>query len=43
MKYGLHAPNFGSFGDPRTLASLARDAEEAGWDGFFIWDQLMWT
>ncbi len=43
MKYGLHAPNFGTFGDPRTLATLARDAEEAGWDGFFIWDQLMWT
>jgi alkanesulfonate monooxygenase SsuD/methylene tetrahydromethanopterin reductase-like flavin-dependent oxidoreductase (luciferase family) len=43
MNYGLHTPNFGTFGDPRTLATLARDAEEAGWDGFFIWDQLIWT
>jgi alkanesulfonate monooxygenase SsuD/methylene tetrahydromethanopterin reductase-like flavin-dependent oxidoreductase (luciferase family) len=40
MQYGLHLPNFGPYGDPRVLADLARDAERAGWDGFFIWDHL---
>ena len=27
-------------GDPRTVAGLARDAEEAGWDGVFYWDGI---
>jgi alkanesulfonate monooxygenase SsuD/methylene tetrahydromethanopterin reductase-like flavin-dependent oxidoreductase (luciferase family) len=40
MKYGLYLPNFGAFGDVRLLAELARDAEKAGWDGFFIWDHI---
>lgn len=41
MKYGVHLPNFGAFGDARVLADLAREAEEAGWDGFFLWDHLL--
>lgn len=41
MKYGLHLPNFGAFGDARLLVSLARDAEDAGWDGFFLWDHQL--
>jgi alkanesulfonate monooxygenase SsuD/methylene tetrahydromethanopterin reductase-like flavin-dependent oxidoreductase (luciferase family) len=41
MKYGLHLPNFGSYADARLLADLARAAEEAGWDGFFLWDHLL--
>lgn len=40
MKYAIYVPNFGPFGDARLLAKLARDAEEAGWDGFFIWDHI---
>ncbi len=40
MKYGVYLPNFGAFGDARTLARLAQEAEEAGWDGFFIWDHI---
>ncbi len=31
-------PNFGDFADPRVVADLARRAEEAGWDGLFVWD-----
>ena len=27
-------------GDPRELIRLARDVEDAGWDGFFLWDHL---
>ena len=38
MKYGLDIPTAGTYADPRKLAELAAEAEEAGWDGFFIWD-----
>ena len=40
IRYGVYLPNFGPFGNARTLARLAHDAEEAGWDGFFIWDHI---
>lgn len=40
MRYGLSVPNFGDYGDPRVLVELAMDAEDAGWDGFFLWDHL---
>jgi alkanesulfonate monooxygenase SsuD/methylene tetrahydromethanopterin reductase-like flavin-dependent oxidoreductase (luciferase family) len=33
-------PNFGDYFDPRTLAETAREAESAGWDGFFLWDHV---
>lgn len=42
MHYGITIPNFGPFFDVRVLADLARDAEQAGWDGFFIWDHVYW-
>jgi alkanesulfonate monooxygenase SsuD/methylene tetrahydromethanopterin reductase-like flavin-dependent oxidoreductase (luciferase family) len=42
MKYGIHCPNFGTYGDPRLLVELGREAEEAGWDGYFLWDHLLW-
>jgi hypothetical protein len=40
MQYGLYLPNFGAWGDPVAMVDLARDAERAGWDGFFIWDHI---
>jgi len=40
MKFGLDIPTTGTFADTRKLADLAADAEEAGWDGFFLWDIL---
>jgi alkanesulfonate monooxygenase SsuD/methylene tetrahydromethanopterin reductase-like flavin-dependent oxidoreductase (luciferase family) len=40
MKYAINVPNFDEYGDPRTLVSLAQEAETAGWDGFFVWDHL---
>ena len=40
MQYGLTLPNVGMYGDACTLSDLARLAEEAGWDGFFLWDTL---
>ena len=40
MRYALDLPNMGPFADPRLLVELARDAEQAGWDGLFLWDHL---
>lgn len=40
MKTALYLPNFGSWGDPAALVSLAVEAETHGWDGFFIWDHI---
>ncbi len=40
MRFGVYVPNFGPYGDARVLAELAHEAEEAGWDGFFLWDQV---
>jgi hypothetical protein len=40
MNTGLYLPNFGSWGDPTVMVSLAIDAEANGWDGFFIWDHI---
>jgi alkanesulfonate monooxygenase SsuD/methylene tetrahydromethanopterin reductase-like flavin-dependent oxidoreductase (luciferase family) len=41
MQYGIYTPNYGAEISARALADLAREAEEAGWDGFFIWDQIL--
>ena len=43
MKFAIYVPNFAAFGDARVLAELASDAEDAGWDGFFIWDHVLWS
>jgi alkanesulfonate monooxygenase SsuD/methylene tetrahydromethanopterin reductase-like flavin-dependent oxidoreductase (luciferase family) len=40
MQFAINTPNFGQYGDAHILAELAREAEEAGWDGFFIWDHI---
>jgi alkanesulfonate monooxygenase SsuD/methylene tetrahydromethanopterin reductase-like flavin-dependent oxidoreductase (luciferase family) len=40
MRFGVYLPNFGAFGDAQRVADLAREAEEAGWDGFFLWDHV---
>lgn len=41
MKFGLSLPPFGDYADPHYLADMASKAEAAGWDGFFIWDHMM--
>ena len=40
MKHALYAPNFGTFGDVKQLVEFAKAADDAGWDGFFLWDHL---
>jgi alkanesulfonate monooxygenase SsuD/methylene tetrahydromethanopterin reductase-like flavin-dependent oxidoreductase (luciferase family) len=42
MKHALFLPVFGELSDPRTVASIAHDAEAAGWDGVFVWDHLFY-
>ncbi|WP_217428198.1 LLM class flavin-dependent oxidoreductase [Microlunatus speluncae] len=37
MRFGISLPNGGEAG---SLVQLAVDAEQAGWDGFFLWDHL---
>jgi alkanesulfonate monooxygenase SsuD/methylene tetrahydromethanopterin reductase-like flavin-dependent oxidoreductase (luciferase family) len=40
MHFGIDVSNYGRFGDPALLVDLAVETEEAGWDGFYIWDHL---
>ena len=40
MRFSVNIPCFGDFADPRTVARVATAAEEAGWDGLFVWDHL---
>ncbi len=40
MKYALDVSTAGAYADPRTLADLAAEAEDSGWDGFFVWDAV---
>lgn len=41
MRFGLLLPTQGPYADVRLLAALAHDADQAGWDGVFIWDELL--
>ena len=41
MRYAVNVPNFDEYADPRTAAALAAQAEAAGWDGFFVWDHMV--
>jgi len=41
MRYAIDLPPFGPLADIRLLAEVANEAEQAGWDGFFLWDHLV--
>ncbi len=38
MQYGITLHNTGGASDPRVPTELAVEAEQAGWDGVFLWD-----
>lgn len=40
MQFAIDLPPFGPFSDPNLVADLARESEDAGWDGFFLWDHI---
>lgn len=42
VRSGLFLPLFDDLADPVVVAGLAAEAEEAGWHGFFVWDQVRW-
>jgi alkanesulfonate monooxygenase SsuD/methylene tetrahydromethanopterin reductase-like flavin-dependent oxidoreductase (luciferase family) len=42
MRSGIYVPLFDELSDPRLVTRLAVEAEEAGWDGVFVWDHVDW-
>jgi alkanesulfonate monooxygenase SsuD/methylene tetrahydromethanopterin reductase-like flavin-dependent oxidoreductase (luciferase family) len=42
VKRAIDVAPFGELADPRVLAELAIAAEERGWDGFFVWDHIVY-
>ena len=40
IRCAVYLPLFTPFGHPRIIVDLARDAEQAGWDGVFVWDDI---
>ena len=40
MKFGIEIVPFGEFADPRWVVRLAQAAEEAGWEGLWVWDHI---
>jgi alkanesulfonate monooxygenase SsuD/methylene tetrahydromethanopterin reductase-like flavin-dependent oxidoreductase (luciferase family) len=42
IRFGIHIPNFGHFGEPSAVVEIAQTAERGGWDGLFIWDHIRW-
>jgi alkanesulfonate monooxygenase SsuD/methylene tetrahydromethanopterin reductase-like flavin-dependent oxidoreductase (luciferase family) len=39
---GLFVPLFDELADAALVARLSAEAEEGGWDGFFVWDHIRW-
>ena len=42
MRSGLFVPLFDELADPAIVARVSAEAEEAGWDGVFVWDHVRW-
>ena len=42
MKYAIDVPPFEELSDPRLVAEFAAAAEQRGWDGFFVWDHIVY-
>jgi alkanesulfonate monooxygenase SsuD/methylene tetrahydromethanopterin reductase-like flavin-dependent oxidoreductase (luciferase family) len=40
LRWGLSLALAGELAEPAVVASVAADAEAAGWDGVFVWDHL---
>jgi len=40
MQSAIDLPLFGPFSNPSLVAELAHEAEDAGWNGFFVWDHI---
>ena len=42
MRFAIGIPTVREYADPALLIELARSAEDAGWDGVFLWDHLVY-
>jgi alkanesulfonate monooxygenase SsuD/methylene tetrahydromethanopterin reductase-like flavin-dependent oxidoreductase (luciferase family) len=42
MPSGLFVPIFDQLANPALVARLSAEAEDAGWNGFFVWDHVRW-
>lgn len=42
LRSALFLPIFDELASPLVLAQLAAEAEDAGWDGVFLWDHVRW-
>jgi alkanesulfonate monooxygenase SsuD/methylene tetrahydromethanopterin reductase-like flavin-dependent oxidoreductase (luciferase family) len=42
LRRGLYLAPFDELADPRTLVDLAVRADERGWNGFFLWDHILY-
>jgi alkanesulfonate monooxygenase SsuD/methylene tetrahydromethanopterin reductase-like flavin-dependent oxidoreductase (luciferase family) len=42
VKHAIYVAPFDELADPRVLADLAAAAEGRGWDGFFVWDHIVY-
>lgn len=40
MKHAINLPAIGNLADPLALIEIAQAADENGWDGLFLWDNL---
>lgn len=41
MRHAIYLPLFGALADPHAVTDIATAAEEAGWDGLFVWDHVL--
>ena len=42
VQYGLDFPPFNELSDPHVVMEIAAAAEDAGWDGVFVWDHILY-
>jgi alkanesulfonate monooxygenase SsuD/methylene tetrahydromethanopterin reductase-like flavin-dependent oxidoreductase (luciferase family) len=42
VRTALFLPLFGELAEPGLMVDLAVEAEEAGWDGLFVWDHMLY-
>jgi alkanesulfonate monooxygenase SsuD/methylene tetrahydromethanopterin reductase-like flavin-dependent oxidoreductase (luciferase family) len=40
VRFAIDFPISGEYSDPCLLAALARESEDSGWDGCFVWDHI---
>jgi alkanesulfonate monooxygenase SsuD/methylene tetrahydromethanopterin reductase-like flavin-dependent oxidoreductase (luciferase family) len=41
VRFGLFLPPFAEFAEPQRVLALSKRAEDAGWDGLFLWDHML--